>query len=65
MGVSALGSYEDPDEDKRETKETETNTINSLREDPDEDKRETPRLLVLSAQGETTYVRYFPHMFFR
>lgn len=43
MGVSALGGYEDPDEDKRET----------------------PRLLVLSAQRKTTYVRYFPHMFFR
>ena len=43
MGVSALGGYEDPDEDKRET----------------------TRLFVLSAQGETTYMKYSPHMFFR
>ena len=43
MGVSALGGYEDPNEDKRET----------------------PRFLVLSAQGETTYMKYSPHMFFR
>ena len=43
MGGSALGGYEGPDENKRES----------------------PRLLHLSAQRKTTYVRYSPHIFFR